>query len=88
MPANIGLDKLHTVLQAAMGWTNSHLHGFETPGGERAFADYSAEEGEKGDVEDERGIRLDELLKNPGDGLGYFYDLDDDWVHAVLLRRC
>jgi len=28
VPADIALDELHLVLQAAMGWTNSHLHSF------------------------------------------------------------
>src|SRR5262249_52549581 len=27
-PAEIELDKLHMVLQDALGWTNSHLHQF------------------------------------------------------------
>lgn len=28
VPADIRLGKFHRVLQAAMGWTNSHLHAF------------------------------------------------------------
>lgn len=28
VPSDIMLDKLHEVLQVAMGWTNSHLHQF------------------------------------------------------------
>lgn len=32
VPAAVSLRKLHDVLQAAMGWTNSHLHGFEAGG--------------------------------------------------------
>ena len=29
--ADILLSKLHTILQIAMGWTNSHLHQFYLP---------------------------------------------------------
>ncbi len=29
VPADIRLDWLHQTLQAAMGWTNSHLYMFE-----------------------------------------------------------
>jgi len=29
VPADIRLDRLHLTLQAAMGWTNSHLYMFE-----------------------------------------------------------
>ena len=28
VPGSIRMDKFHMVLQAAMGWTNSHLHNF------------------------------------------------------------
>ena len=35
VPADIPLDELHLVLQAAMGWTNSHLHSFTF--GERRY---------------------------------------------------
>ena len=29
VPLKIRLDRLHIVLQAAMGWTNSHLYEFQ-----------------------------------------------------------
>jgi len=32
VPADIRLDRLHLTLQAAMGWTNSHLYMFEAEG--------------------------------------------------------
>jgi hypothetical protein len=28
----VKLDRLHLIIQAAMGWTNSHLHEFEIKG--------------------------------------------------------
>ena len=28
VPGSLRLDKFHLVLQAAMGWTKSHLHNF------------------------------------------------------------
>lgn len=28
VPGGVGLDKLHLMFQAAMGWTNSHVHCF------------------------------------------------------------
>ena len=31
VPINVKLDRLHTILQAAMGWTNSHLYEFQNP---------------------------------------------------------
>jgi hypothetical protein len=45
-PSNVRLDKLHSMLQAAMGWTDSHLHCFRI--GELTFGsqyeDYPPEE--------------------------------------------
>jgi len=32
VPGGIRLAKLHLILQAAMGWTNSHLHAFTIDG--------------------------------------------------------
>jgi len=32
VPADITLQRLHEVLQAVMGWTDSHLHQFESKG--------------------------------------------------------
>ena len=32
VPDNIRLDRLHLTVQAAMGWTNSHLYMFEAGG--------------------------------------------------------
>ena len=35
VPGEVRLSKLHDVFQAAMGWTNSHLHSFTI--GDRLF---------------------------------------------------
>jgi hypothetical protein len=32
VPGSVRLAKLHLMLQAAMGWTNSHLHDFQIGG--------------------------------------------------------
>ncbi|MBV9511441.1 MAG: plasmid pRiA4b ORF-3 family protein [Caulobacteraceae bacterium] len=32
VPADIRLDRLHLIIQAAMGWTNSHLYEFRIGG--------------------------------------------------------
>jgi hypothetical protein len=42
----IKLDRLHDVLQIVMGWTNSHLHQFETPLGFIADPAFGLEETE------------------------------------------
>ena len=66
----------------ARGWKNSHLHLllFET----RTFANPDIDEGT--DSEDERAVRLDELV-TVGDRFSYHYDFGDDWMHEVHVEK-
>lgn len=75
------LAQLHHILQAAMGWTDAHLHEFEM-GGVRYGQPH-----EENDmpVVDERKLRLRTLLR-PGLEFTYTYDFGDDWVHTVRVE--
>jgi hypothetical protein len=92
VPADIGLDELHVVLQVAMGWTNSHLHAFRQ--GRRCFGPHDPDGDRFGaTVDDEADVLLCELLKRPKQTLTYEYDVGDGWEHTVALaavrpRRC
>jgi hypothetical protein len=86
VPASIELEALHAVIQAAFGWTNSHLHQFidgrtfYMPGGE--------DDGFMGmDTEDSAGVRLLDLLRKEKDKVVYEYDFGDSWEHQVLLEK-
>ncbi|TFD78617.1 plasmid pRiA4b ORF-3 family protein [Cryobacterium psychrophilum] len=90
LPSNLTLDRLHDVLQAAFGWTDSHLHQF-TPADdlhrhefEGILTPFDLAEGEEGVLESE--LRLDQLLGAPGDTLSYAYDFGDDWEHLLTLE--
>jgi Plasmid pRiA4b ORF-3-like protein len=89
---DLPLDVLHDVLQAAMGWTNSHLHKFEMGPGPREngmagfLTDWDEEDGEEEGIL-ERQVRLDEVLKKPGDRLYYDYDFGDGWDHVIKLEQ-
>jgi hypothetical protein len=74
------LSGLHEILQLAMGWSNSHVHLFETEDGEygEAAADW--------DVRDEAGVAVHAVLRRPADSITYVYDMGDDWRHTVLLE--
>jgi hypothetical protein len=78
VPATATLPELHDLLQAAIGWTNSHLHQFVTPeatyGMDIPGADVWPE-----DQRDETAARLSDL----GDRFEYLYDLGDGWTHDV-----
>lgn len=87
-PGNLTLDAVHTLFQAAMGWSESHLHRFVP--GEGGFhqpyfiTEFDEQEGDEGTREE--GVRLDQVLRAPGDRLSYLYDFGDGWDHLVTLE--
>ena len=81
-PADTSLFELHRTLQAAMGWTDSHLHQFLHRG-----TYYGAPDREFGTpTVSERRTRLADLLEHPKDRLIYEYDFGDSWEHDVVLE--
>jgi hypothetical protein len=91
VPATIKLPKLHTVLQLAFGWTNSHLHAFRL--GEDSYQanppkDAFAELfGSDAQHQEEKKFRLCDLLHAPEDWLIYEYDFGDSWEHEVFVEK-
>lgn len=81
VPAAIRLDRLDRVIQAAMGWTNSHLHMFIHPTGHYGTPDPELP------LHDERKATLRDLAGRVGDAFGYEYDLGDSWEHEVVLEK-
>ena len=80
-PGSVRLAKLHDVLQAAMGWTNSHLHSFRV-GGTRygmQFDDYPDDE------IDEKSVTVIGVLRGQRQ-LVHEYDLGDSWEHDVVIE--
>ena len=83
VPGRMTLDTLHDVLQVAFGWTDSHLHLFESGG--RQYSDPSHELG-WGDTGDESRVRLSDVVGAPGDRLRYEYDFGDSWEHDIVVE--
>ena len=81
VPASITLDRLHDVLQAVMGWTDSHLHSFTIAG--REFTE-NPEEAEQG-IE-ETGVILGALIRKPRSKFIYLYDFGDGWMHTITIQ--
>lgn len=75
------LAQLHHILQAAMGWTDAHLHEFEIDGVRYG----QPHEEDDMPVANERKPRLRELLQ-AGLEFTYLYDFGDDWRHTVLVE--
>lgn len=97
------LEQLHTVLQHAFGWTNSHLHQFHEQDGtryaipspmDRDFdfvvnlgAGQPARNRPLPKVHDERKVLLATVFDRPKKRIAYEYDFGDSWMHAVELEK-
>lgn len=87
VPGDLDLEEVHDVVQAAMGWTDSHLHRFhlgDAWSGAHFLTESDVDEGEVGTTETE--ARLDQVLRDSGDELGYTYDFGDGWNHTLRLE--
>ena len=81
VPAGYTLDRLHRVIQYAMGWQQCHLHCFDIDGVQYGEPD---PEGEPA-VRDELDHRLDKVAAK-GSRFRYTYDFGDWWDHDVLVE--
>ena len=87
--SDLTLERLHEVLQIAMGWSNSHLHHFvmgsESDRPVQPFlTQIDIDEGDEGILESD--VRLDQVLSEVGDRLFYEYDFGDSWDHTIELE--
>jgi hypothetical protein len=91
LASDLNLAELHDILQIAVGWTDSHLHGFAagpefySKEAERYLCPFDEAEGDTDGVP-EGQVRLDEVLAEDGDTLAYAYDYGDGWQHVVTLE--
>jgi hypothetical protein len=84
LPLNIRLDRLHLAIQAAMGWSNSHL--YEIRAGDVGWGDPDPDGGD-GPL-DARKARLVDVLEDVGaKTLRYLYDFGDGWEHTIKIER-
>lgn len=81
VPATVHLDRLHGVIQAAMGWDDYHLHAF-TAGG----VDYGPPDAEL-DFRDEGSTPLKKVIGDVGQRMRYTYDFGDNWEHDIVVEK-
>ena len=91
LPVKLNFAQLHEVLQAAFGWTDSHLHQFNVGG-----LTIGAPEFDEDGLSDHRTfeaseVRLQDLTfpydEDPKLSILYEYDFGDNWRHLLILRR-
>lgn len=81
---SVKLIKLHHALQAAMGWTDAHLHTFQIGG--VSYATPHPDDETDRPVIDERVAQLGNVLEGIS-VFGYTYDFGDDWQHQITIER-
>jgi hypothetical protein len=84
VPFDIRLDRLHLAIQAAMGWTNSHLYEIRVGDVGWGVPDAGWSDGPR----DARKARLNDVLEDVGTKtLHYIYDFGDGWDHTIKVER-
>jgi len=78
VPGGYTLDRVHRVVQLAMGWQDCHLHSFEIDGVQYGVPDPDGEL----EVRDELDVRLDAVVGKDS-RLRYTYDFGDWWDHEL-----
>lgn len=82
IPADATLGDLNFILQAAMGWTNSHLHQFTIDG-----MDYSDPRFEVEGAEDEFAVTLADVVPAERLRFNLLYDFGDAWDHEITVEK-
>jgi hypothetical protein len=80
--STITLADLHQVIQAAMGWMDSHLHDFDLGDVRYGMVQDDFDDG----MADETGVRLDTVCQL-GARFIYNYDFGDGWEHLVVIEK-
>lgn len=86
LTSDMSLHRLHWIIQAAMGWTNSHLHQFRI--GEDVYTqpDFGLDEDEDYKIKNERTAKLGKLGLAPHSRFIYEYDFGDGWHHEIEVE--
>lgn len=81
VPGSARLSRLHDYFQAAMGWTNSHLHSFNV---EKKLYGTHFDDWPEGEL-DEKEFTIYQAI---GDArrFTYEYDFGDSWTHDVVVE--
>ena len=82
VPGGYTLDRLHRVVQYAVGWSDYHLHVFDIDGRQFGVPDPDG----LLEVRDELDARLDSVAVKGG-RFRYTYDFGDWWEHEILVEE-
>jgi hypothetical protein len=78
---DITLAKLHTIIQAVMGWGDYHLHAFRVDG-----IDFGQPDPELA-MRSDRTIKLYQFVRGEKYRFRYEYDFGDSWEHVLEVEK-
>jgi hypothetical protein len=82
----IRLDRLHAVVQAAMGWSDSHLWEFRAGGAGWGPRNPDFDVGD-GPLDAAKATLLHVLNDVGGKSIKYLYDFGDGWEHTIKVEK-
>jgi hypothetical protein len=85
LPGGADLGAVHRMFQAALGWSDSHLHSFLVGGRSYGLADDEDPDDDGEQEVDETSITLLEALDGHARFV-YEYDFGDGWTHQVAVE--
>jgi Plasmid pRiA4b ORF-3-like protein len=85
VPDTIKLAKLDRIVQAAMGWTNSHLHDWHIE--QRRFGIPDEQWIGSVDILDDRKFTVGAVLGEQVKTFSYTYDFGDGWEHHITVEE-
>jgi hypothetical protein len=84
VPLSIRLDRLHLVIQAAMGWTDSHLYEIRAKDVRWGIPD---PDWDGGPLDARKATLIEALQHVETKTLRYLYDFGDGWEHTIKIER-
>ncbi|UUP18221.1 plasmid pRiA4b ORF-3 family protein [Nitratireductor thuwali] len=85
VPLKLRLDRLHIVIQHAVGWTDSHLYEFRIR--DIGFGIPDPDWGFDGPLDARKTTLLDAIEDTGAKSFRYIYDFGDGWEHSIRIER-
>ena len=85
VPETLKLAKLDRIVQAAIGWTNSHLHDWRI--GQQRYGIPDEEWIGRNAMLDERKFTIGQVLGEQVKAFAYSYDFGNGWDHLITVEE-